>query len=421
MNLTLTTIAFGCLLGALLRIKIAAPLLQFIVGITKGIIAGLLAKVLIGTELNIIIVGLATLIGHNLSLSHSYQQHNMIYMTPAIGILLILAPWALITLVLLRLIFTIINKDKLGDLFIILVLPLVLWCFRPFDIYLIFSIFCISLFFYRHLDNQVQNSTNTPEQIELANQRKTIYRKAIMLFLISFLSLSLFFTRYVYRGFGMQIDLIRNGNRELKFVSLTFDDGPDPVYTPLILDILADYDLKASFFLIGKHAEMYLEIASRIAAEGHDLGNHTYTHRSLVPLSIDKTKAEILQAHNVIESITGTTPYLFRPPRGIYSNYARELLQEEQYTIVLWSLSTQDWAEIGVRDMVNNTLRHIKGGDIILFHDGGNLVSSSGGNRINTVKALPRIIEGLHAQGYTIVPVSELLLVSGLTTTEPLE
>ena len=180
---------------------------------------------------------------------------------------------------------------------------------------------------------------------------------------------------------------------------MTFDDGPDPVYTPEILDILKEKDVRATFFLIGKNVSSHPEIAQRMVEEGHLIGSHTHSHKSLIPLSAKSTYKEIKNAEAAIEEATGIRPTLFRPPRGVYSSYARELLREERYTLVLWDLSAVDWAELAPKRIVANVVNKVKPGSIILLHDSGDLITYRGGDRHSTVKALPEIIDKLRAPG----------------------
>ncbi|HHY36840.1 MAG TPA: polysaccharide deacetylase family protein [Firmicutes bacterium] len=425
MQYTLATIAAGYLIGTLPTDRLLPfrkPSLQLFCDMVKGAAAARLALAVIGTEFSMILTALAALIGHTW---HPYSRsftNDSPNMAPALGTLLFLSPSALVAMASAWLaVYLLCREVELSSVLSFLGLPLFLWYFKPFDVYLLFGLTCSSLKIYQYINYIGKSGKTAPKLLAHALQQKALLQKALFFTLVLLVSISLFFNRYVYRGFGMQIDLIRSGNPEFNLVALTFDDGPDPLYTPLILDILMDYDVKASFFLIGRHVEQYPEIARRIVNEGHDIGSHTYSHRNLVSLGYQKTKEEIKKAEEAILEATGLRPYLFRPPRGLYSASARELLREEQYTIVLWSLSTRDWAELSVRDMVGNVLKKVKPGDIILFHDSGNLISTVGGNRMNTVKALPLIIEGLQARGYTIVPVSDLLLISGLTTTETLD
>lgn len=244
-----------------------------------------------------------------------------------------------------------------------------------------------------------------------------LYDMAVGLGVIGFLIL-IYFNKYVYKGFGVQTDIIRHGSDYFKYVALTFDDGPDPAYTPEILDILKEKDVRATFFLIGKNVEAHPEIAQRIVAEGHSIGNHTHTHKSLIPLSAKKTYKEIKNAEAVIEETTGIRPTLFRPPRGVYSDYARKLLKEERYTLVLWDVSTVDWAELAPKKIVANVINNVKPGSIILLHDSGDLITYRGGNRHSTVKALPEVIDRLRSQGYEFVTIDQMIFITELMETE---
>jgi len=246
---------------------------------------------------------------------------------------------------------------------------------------------------------------------------KLFFEMAIGLGVLGFLIL-LYFNKYVYKGFGLQKDIIRHGTHHLKYVAITFDDGPDPVYTPEILDILKEKDVRATFFLVGKNVRSYPEIARRIVEEGHSIGNHTHTHKSLIPLSAKNTYKEIKDAEAAIEEATGVRPTLFRPPRGVYSSYARKFLKEEGYTLVLWDLSTVDWAELAPNKIVANVINKVRPGSIILLHDSGDLITYRGGNRNSTVKALPEIIDRLRAQGYEFVTIDQMIFISELMETE---
>jgi peptidoglycan/xylan/chitin deacetylase (PgdA/CDA1 family) len=190
------------------------------------------------------------------------------------------------------------------------------------------------------------------------------------------------------------------------------------VYTPKILDILKEKNVPATFFLIGKNVEAYPDIAKRIVQEGHLIGNHTYTHKSLIPLSARATCEEIKKAEKAIEDATGIRPTLFRPPRGLYSSYATKLLRDERYTIVLWDVSAMDWAELPPKNIVTNVTGRVKPGSIILLHDSGDIVTFKGGNRSSTVKALPEIIDNLRAGGYEFVTVDQMIFLTELMETE---
>ena len=215
---------------------------------------------------------------------------------------------------------------------------------------------------------------------------------------------------YVYHGFGHQPDIFRHGKRTGNMVAITFDDGPSALYTLKILDILREYKLQATFFLVGRQVEKYPDIARRIAEMGHEIGNHTYDHRNLPTLGYLALKREVLSATEIILAATGVYPDFIRPPRGMYDGRSRRLAHLLGQQTVLWSVSGKDWQR-GVRagTIVKNVLSKARGGDVILFHDSGALLGTEGGDRTATVRALPAIIEGLRKKGLRIVPLKILL------------
>jgi peptidoglycan/xylan/chitin deacetylase (PgdA/CDA1 family) len=217
-----------------------------------------------------------------------------------------------------------------------------------------------------------------------------------------------FISYYEYHGIGPQEGIIRRGPKHMDVVSLTFDDGPSPLYTPKILDILKEKNVKATFFLTGKHVEKYPQVAKRIFAEGHEIGNHTYSHREMVPITRKVAENQIVKAEKAIIDIVGVRPTLFRPPRGIYSNTIRKILVEKGYEIVLWTISSVDWRNLSPNKITKRIERFLHGGAIILFHDSGALVRREGASRVNTVKALPLVIDMLRENNYRIVTVGAL-------------
>jgi peptidoglycan-N-acetylglucosamine deacetylase len=192
-------------------------------------------------------------------------------------------------------------------------------------------------------------------------------------------------------------------------VALTFDDGPDPTWTPQILDILKRYNLKATFFLVGSQAEQYPDLVKRIVAEGHMVGNHTYTHANLALISPEQVQIEANATQRLIESITGRSTTLFRPPYNADSTPASiaelaplKQIQDDQYLIVMENIDPEDWARPGADVILDRIKQERNNGSLILLHD-------AGGNREQTVEALPMIIDWLEARGDQIVPLSDLL------------
>jgi len=181
----------------------------------------------------------------------------------------------------------------------------------------------------------------------------------------SFLGLSSF---YVYHGFDHQPDIYRNGNRDLPMVSLTFDDGPSPIYTPQILEILKEYEVPAAFFLVGSNVEKYPEVALAISENGHEIGNHTQNHRNIPTLGITDLNQEVIEGTAKIIEATNQYPDYIRPPRGMYDGRFRRLTALLGQQVVLWTVSSKDW-QVGVTadTIVHNVMSKVKNGDIILF------------------------------------------------------
>ncbi len=252
----------------------------------------------------------------------------------------------------------------------------------------------------------------------LQSDKKVMVRKIAYLTTPMLIFTMLFLNRYVYHGFGMQRDLFREGPGVFKVVALTFDDGPNLVYTPAILDILKEKEVPATFFMVGRHVEQHPEIAKRIVAEGHEVGSHTYSHANLLGASGIKVMQEIIRGQTAIEEVTGERPKYFRPPRGLYSIETLEVIENEELSLILWSVSSQDWLGGRWRDIVRNVIKGVEPGAILLFHDSGDFITAQGGERMNTVKALPVIIDTLREEGYSFISVRDMLILSGLAGEE---
>lgn len=227
---------------------------------------------------------------------------------------------------------------------------------------------------------------------------------AALLLLLSFTS-GYYYEYHIRR----QVEgLVRHGPAEMK-VALTFDDGPNPVYTPMILDVLRKRNVRATFFLVGKHVEKYPEVARRIVQEGHEVGSHSYLHRDLVPSTRNMVLSELERAEKAFYNVHGFKPGLFRPPRGLYSEAVRRLIEQRGYQLVLWSISGMDWSGASPEKIARRVVSRINPGAIILLHDSGALLKSEGGSRINTVKATELIIDRLLEMGFEFVTVTELI------------
>ncbi|MFI5347926.1 MAG: polysaccharide deacetylase family protein [Elusimicrobiota bacterium] len=187
-------------------------------------------------------------------------------------------------------------------------------------------------------------------------------------------------------------------------VALTFDDGPSVPYTGEILDILRKNHIHATFFICGENAERYPDLVRRIRAEGHEIGNHTYSHPWLYLMDRQKIADEIDQTQDVLQRITGRRPRLFRPPFGVRWFSLWPLLQSRGLTMVLWSMRGYD-AGSPASAIAEKTLSQLQPGGIILLHDGFETHKPAEVDRSGTVRALPAIIQGIRRAGYSFVPI----------------
>jgi peptidoglycan-N-acetylglucosamine deacetylase len=221
------------------------------------------------------------------------------------------------------------------------------------------------------------------------------------------------FTGETYEAYPLSYDIEQLGAAKGK-IALSFDDGPDPNWTPKILDVLKEKKVSGTFFVIGDSANRYPDIVKREFAEGHQIGNHTFTHPPFENISHAEIKWQLNLTERLLESTLGVKSILFRPPYGIdhQPEYAEEvaqlpIAQEMGYLIVGQRIDPNDWRQIGgkqvpAQQIVENVLLQADKGNIVLFHDGG-------GDRSQTVEALPQVIDALRAKGYQLVPVPELI------------
>ena len=181
-----------------------------------------------------------------------------------------------------------------------------------------------------------------------------------------------------------------------KKIALTFDDGPHPRYTEQILDGLAERDVKATFFVLGRNIEGREDIVKRIHDEGHLIGNHTYNHVRLTSLRLETACEELNKENQFIYDITGVYPLYVRPPFGAW----REGLDCKMNMIpVMWTVDSKDWMLKNVNEIVGNVVDNVKEGDIILMHDWYD----------TSVTAAMQIVDELQKKGYDFVTVDELM------------
>jgi peptidoglycan-N-acetylglucosamine deacetylase len=223
------------------------------------------------------------------------------------------------------------------------------------------------------------------------------------------------FTDETYEEYPLSYDIDQIGGTTAKKVVLSFDDGPDPRWTPEILDVLKKKNVPAVFFVVGEEANQHPEILKREYADGNEIGNHTFTHPQFDQISKTELKWQLNLTQRLIESTVGAKTILFRPPYGIdhQPEYAEEVsqlptAQDMGYLIVGQRIDPDDWSttdgrnQMPAADIVQNVLRQLDKGNIILLHDGG-------GERAQTVAALPLIIDALRSRGYQFVSIGDLI------------
>lgn len=186
-----------------------------------------------------------------------------------------------------------------------------------------------------------------------------------------------------------------------KKIALTFDDGPSAEYTAEILDILQKYGVKATFFVIGVNAEKHPALLRRVIAQGHEIGNHTYSHPHLQKMDASTLADELIRADELLYNLAGVSPTLFRPPEGVVSPAVKAAAEEGGYRLVLWTIDTRDWALNTTDNIIRLIDQQASDGSIILFHDW--IAGKS-----PTPAALDVIIPRLQKRGFQFVKVSEL-------------
>jgi len=191
------------------------------------------------------------------------------------------------------------------------------------------------------------------------------------------------------------------------YIAMTFDDGPHATLTPKLLDLLAQRHIKVTFFVLGECVEQNPEVLRRAAREGHEIGNHSWSHPQLNKMSDEAVRTQLRRTDDLIKSITGKRPTLFRPPYGALTPRQRKWIHDEfGYEIIMWDVDPLDWKEPGPATVCNRILKETRPGSIVLSHD----------IHRGTVEAMPSTLEQLAAKHFKFVTVSELI---ALATPEP--
>ena len=204
---------------------------------------------------------------------------------------------------------------------------------------------------------------------------------------------------HIKRLFGERISYNRAGRPKL--IALTFDDGPYPVFTALLLDELSRLNVHATFFLIGRDAQQWPELAARIERSGNEIGDHTYTHPNLDQETPAQVRTEILGGRSALYPLVHDPAVLdlFRPPHGRYTVQTIEVAQSLGYKTVLWTDDGGDWRTVTPQNLAGHLEQHATAPEIVLLHSG----------KLATIEMLPEVVERFRAAGYRFVTVGQLL------------
>lgn len=208
------------------------------------------------------------------------------------------------------------------------------------------------------------------------------------------------------------------GNRNEKKIALTFDDGPYEPYTSQILDILKKYNVRATFFLVGKNIERFPEAVKRIHKDSHEIGNHTYIHRRFFYTLFPAIREDINRCQELIKNITGINTSLFRQPLGFRNPSIVKMVEDLNMHMIGWTFRTYDGTDQNPERIIKRALNNAANGAIIVMHDG---CDKEGGKKDGTVAALPVILKKLIDDGYKFATVSELLRINPVISDSKLQ
>lgn len=206
-----------------------------------------------------------------------------------------------------------------------------------------------------------------------------------------------------------EVSAIFSGARDCRRVALTIDDGPHPLITPLVLAVLRAADVKATFFVVGQKVEEFPALARMIADEGHELANHTYSHRRLHELADDDAWAEVAACRRVVEHMVGAPTRFFRPPGGRCSPGGLQAVGSLGYTAAFWSRNTGDWRKPSAAQIVHEATGGLEPGDVILMHQGD----------LCSVEALPGIIARVREMGLEPTTLARVADGGGIISGDP--
>ncbi|MBP1999039.1 peptidoglycan/xylan/chitin deacetylase (PgdA/CDA1 family) [Paenibacillus shirakamiensis] len=232
--------------------------------------------------------------------------------------------------------------------------------------------------------------------------------ETLLLWLFYISTLYAFIPGMISRMFGFRV--FRKG-RTQRQIALTFDDGPDPLYTPQLLDLLKQFDAKATFFVVGSNAERYPEIIKRIHEEGHQIGIHNYVHKTNWLMRPAMVKKQIAQTDHIIHQITGERTYFYRPPWGIVNLF--DFSKKNDTQIVLWSSMFGDWRyRVGTERLTRRMLKKLSPGEIFLLHDCGATLGANRDAPSHMLEALEHVLHEASKRGLRSIRIDEMIELS---------
>ncbi len=194
------------------------------------------------------------------------------------------------------------------------------------------------------------------------------------------------------------------------YIAMTFDDGPSDKLTPKLLDILAEHHVKATFFVIGQNAADHPEIVKRALQEGHEIGNHSWSHPNFAKMSDENVRRDLKKTDDAIVAACGVRPTVMRPPYGsITARQKRWIHDEFGYRIILWDVDPLDWKRPGPKVVTSRIMKETRSGSIVLSHD----------IHPGTIESVPATLNELEAKGFKFVTVSQLISMATVATPTP--
>ena len=195
-------------------------------------------------------------------------------------------------------------------------------------------------------------------------------------------------------------------NTRKKVISITFDDGPHPIFTSQILAILETHGVHATFFLIGSNVASHPEITKQIVIAGHQIGNHTFTHPALNKLKDPEIQSEISKTHDAIYTVCGVTTSLIRPPYGLFNKRILDIFESTNHKTIIGNVYPRDTTLPGIEKIAARVMKRIHNGSVIILHDG---ITVEGMDRLQTVESLKKLIPTLRERGFQFVSLPELM------------